>query len=374
MKLSLNRLRQSPHTREAVGLILCVLGLFCLGALLSYDAADSSWFSRSTAAGSGHNWFGWFGATLAETVLQLFGTAGFLAPFGLGVIGWRLLRPSSAPISVARRIGYTIMALSLCALLELLYGNIAFGGERLFPAGGVLGRQLAGVAEALFNRPGALLLMATALAATVILTTRVSFVRTAEIVGKALAAGGRRLASATRGLLARVRRDRQRRRDERRAEAKATQAVDIRRTAPEPRRKSLRLEPEPEAEPAVARDKPIVAQPPRKRTIKPPSPRQAPLPMTPGQRGYTLPSIDLLNEPGPQAIESEQELLERARLITEKLKEFAVLGTVVAVHPGPVVTTFEFKPEAGIKYSGGKRRSIPASCSVRTYSAPRNPS
>jgi S-DNA-T family DNA segregation ATPase FtsK/SpoIIIE len=102
---------------------------------------------------------------------------------------------------------------------------------------------------------------------------------------------------------------------------------------------------------AAERDQPEAAERPPKRSVKPASPRQAPLPMKGGQRGYTLPSIDLLNEPGPQTIESEQELLERARLITEKLKEFAVLGTVVAVHPGPVVTTFEFKPEAGIKYS-----------------------
>jgi S-DNA-T family DNA segregation ATPase FtsK/SpoIIIE len=50
-------------------------------------------------------------------------------------------------------------------------------------------------------------------------------------------------------------------------------------------------------------------------------------------------------------IEGEQELLDRARLITEKLQEFAVGGSVVAIHPGPVVTTFEFKPEAGVKYS-----------------------
>ena len=28
-----------------------------------------------------------------------------------------------------------------------------------------------------------------------------------------------------------------------------------------------------------------------------------------------------------------------------------MLGNVVQINPGPVVTTFEFKPEAGIKYS-----------------------
>jgi S-DNA-T family DNA segregation ATPase FtsK/SpoIIIE len=75
------------------------------------------------------------------------------------------------------------------------------------------------------------------------------------------------------------------------------------------------------------------------------------LPLGPSSRDHSLPPLDLLQEPEPQAIESEQELLERARQITEKFREFSVDGSVVAIHPGPVVTTFEFKPEAGVKYS-----------------------
>ena len=47
----------------------------------------------------------------------------------------------------------------------------------------------------------------------------------------------------------------------------------------------------------------------------------------------------------------ERELMESARLLEEKCREFAVAGSVVQIHPGPVVTTFEFKPEAGVKYS-----------------------
>ena len=85
--------------------------------------------------------------------------------------------------------------------------------------------------------------------------------------------------------------------------------------------------------------------------VRPPSPRQVDLPIERGARGYTLPPIDLLNEPEEQTSEGEEELLERAGQITAKLREFSLDGTVVAIHPGPVVTTFEFKPEAGVKYS-----------------------
>ena len=47
-------------------------------------------------------------------------------------------------------------------------------------------------------------------------------------------------------------------------------------------------------------------------------------------------------------------LIDRGSL-TERLRvrcrEFAVEGTVVQIHPGPVVTTYEFKPDAGVKYN-----------------------
>jgi S-DNA-T family DNA segregation ATPase FtsK/SpoIIIE len=80
-------------------------------------------------------------------------------------------------------------------------------------------------------------------------------------------------------------------------------------------------------------------------------PRQQDLFLEPAESGYALPPLELLNEAVPQEIEDEQELVERARHLTEKFHEFAIEGNVVAIHPGPVVTTFEFKPDAGVKYS-----------------------
>jgi len=45
---------------------------------------------------------------------------------------------------------------------------------------------------------------------------------------------------------------------------------------------------------------------------------------------------------------TEAELKERARAIEAKCQEFDVQGRVTQINPGPVVTTFEFKAEAGI--------------------------
>lgn len=66
---------------------------------------------------------------------------------------------------------------------------------------------------------------------------------------------------------------------------------------------------------------------------------------------WRAPSTELLHEAAPRSALDEQELKDTAARIKSKFEEFNVLGNVVQINPGPVVTTFEFKPEAGIKYS-----------------------
>ncbi|MGB6830022.1 MAG: DNA translocase FtsK, partial [Terracidiphilus sp.] len=67
--------------------------------------------------------------------------------------------------------------------------------------------------------------------------------------------------------------------------------------------------------------------------------------------GFKLPPSTLLNAgEGPQSIR-EEVLREEARVLVEKCAEFDVRGQVVQINPGPMVTTYEFKTEAGVKYS-----------------------
>jgi S-DNA-T family DNA segregation ATPase FtsK/SpoIIIE len=67
--------------------------------------------------------------------------------------------------------------------------------------------------------------------------------------------------------------------------------------------------------------------------------------------GYKLPSSSLLQRPDEQQSVDADELKLLAQVLTEKYAEFDVHGQITQINPGPVVTTFEFKPDAGIKYS-----------------------
>jgi S-DNA-T family DNA segregation ATPase FtsK/SpoIIIE len=65
---------------------------------------------------------------------------------------------------------------------------------------------------------------------------------------------------------------------------------------------------------------------------------------------YRLPSQSLLDEPvrTTQPLD-ETALLTSSKILETKLADFGVVGRVVAVRPGPVITTFEFEPAPGVK-------------------------
>jgi S-DNA-T family DNA segregation ATPase FtsK/SpoIIIE len=68
-------------------------------------------------------------------------------------------------------------------------------------------------------------------------------------------------------------------------------------------------------------------------------------------RGYKLPPSSLLYRSEETAVVREQALRDEARTLVTKCAEFGVDGQVTQINPGPVVTTFEFRPDAGVKYS-----------------------
>ena len=66
--------------------------------------------------------------------------------------------------------------------------------------------------------------------------------------------------------------------------------------------------------------------------------------------GYELPSLELLSLSDYASVRpSKDELLTGSSLIEKKLEDFGVEGRISQVHPGPIVTMYEFEPAAGVK-------------------------
>jgi len=78
---------------------------------------------------------------------------------------------------------------------------------------------------------------------------------------------------------------------------------------------------------------------------------QGPLPMQDASH-FELPPLNLLRyEPPPSMARADHVLRENATILEQKLRDFGIDGSVMDIRPGPVVTTYEFKPAAGIKIS-----------------------
>ncbi len=89
---------------------------------------------------------------------------------------------------------------------------------------------------------------------------------------------------------------------------------------------------------------------------RPAAARSAP-PSMPGvirltEGAYELPPLHLFEAADKVETEFDRNfVLEQAQRLVSALGEFRIRGKVTKIHPGPVITRYEFKPEAGVKLS-----------------------
>jgi S-DNA-T family DNA segregation ATPase FtsK/SpoIIIE len=362
---------------ELVGLVAFAVALMLLIALATFDPRDPAPFFKAGVEGPARNFIGPFGAFLAEMLVpQLFGLAALLLPIVLGLLGWKLFwcRPVEAPYT--KTVGNLVLLLSLSGVLSLAVGTISFEGEPV-RAGGAVGELVSGLLVADFSRTGAYIVCATALFVALVLSTQFSF--SAFLHG----AGGRvgeRL-RALRTAWAHYRESRRKEKMRREVIRKHTGALE---GGGLPRIRKVRASADP-----VEGDEDEAADDPDDLPLHVPLPRGSPaqkaLPfVSPGGEGegdedeeprlkavsrprrrpareaspggevrgnYVLPPITILDEPRGSAPVDNDRLLEKGRILQAKCSEFDVMGTIKEIHPGPVVTTYEFKPDAGVKYS-----------------------
>jgi S-DNA-T family DNA segregation ATPase FtsK/SpoIIIE len=368
--------RGSAATRrlsEFVGVALFGVALIWIVSLASYDQRDPAWFfSTSAHAATVNNFAGRVGAFLAELSFQLFGYASYSIPALLVIIGWNYFWCRSFEAAGTKTTGATMFVGSLGALLSLIFGTLDVSGKT-FRAGGYAGDYLATLTSEYFNRTGSVIVILTFMFLAIIVSTQFSFGRLFRALCRAIVAGAGRAVESFREWREERRREKQRREVIAKHTKKGTLVQDARpatsaAVAEGPPRRPRPVLPDPrdDADPESARSAlarmaagPGSFAPPKPPRVSMPTP---PLPLpdpesttrAPAERRkgeYVLPPVALLDAPRTVGKIDERDLMDGARLLEEKCREFAVEGTVTQIHPGPVVTTFEFKPDAGVKYA-----------------------
>jgi S-DNA-T family DNA segregation ATPase FtsK/SpoIIIE len=344
----------SRRVSEFLGVALFALALIWLIALVTYNGSDPVWFFTAGGNHTPANFVGRVGAFLAEASFQLFGHAAYLLPALIGIVAWHYFWCQAPEAAYTKITGVALLFASASAFLSLVFGAAPAGETR--DPGGTVGAGIAAVMSESLNRTGSLIILTTLFLLSILLSTQVSF---GKMFATATAGGRDLLGLATASIRGRLD---ERRRDKARREvvAKHTRKLAQAAQAEKPVRPGPAQADRPAQEPpsvsqgsAARQDTSLVT---RKRPelltgslLPEPDPVRSAAPRRPG--AFALPPGSLLDSPKGERKIDERELMESARQLEEKCREFAVEGQVVQIHPGPVVTTFEFKPEAGVKYS-----------------------
>ncbi len=347
---------------ELIGFLLCVSALLLFLALASYSPLDPSLNSASVLNGShaARNWVGVVGALVADLLLQCFGLGAFLLPVFPVVLGMRWFHSHKVASPVAKSLGGIWLLIFLPALLALLPGHTRW--LHVIPIEGLVGRIVGDFLIHYFNLAGAYIVCASVLAVALYLTTAFSFsavrVWAPTRFAFAVALWQRYQDWQESRSKERMQKDLEKRRASPKPVIQTqlvparTPAPPVPTRAPEARRSGIERTFEEDAPQPIT-----VVEAARPTTIEPEVSVRADneqhsktlLPKIAG--GYKLPPSSLLQRADEQQVVDADELKSLAQVLTEKYAEFDVHGQITQINPGPVVTTFELKPEAGIKYS-----------------------
>ncbi len=381
------------HSRlnEIIAVVLLAISVLIFLCLVSYNPSDPTFNTASSQ--KVQNWIGVVGANLAEVLFSAVGIVAYIFPALLALIAWRVFQSESLRPRVSQMIGFSLFVASISALCSLIGWH-----------GGILGALLTTYSIRLLSTVGATVLLLALATTSILLITNFTLtwafghfevgwenfrIHFAEWKSK------RREARSEQINLAKGRQEKRR---GTLGEKSANESPTI--SIPESRKtkagKSAELSAATAAgaglnpfETSMALADELVTPPsivpmenvpdtitsgedsisepgsipitPTKHTDElnsetPPVIAEDETPLDLGKptrsyEDYVLPSSQLLTPAAPHIEQKEKELLALADSLVEKTREFNVAGKVVNICPGPVVTTYEFKPDPGVKYS-----------------------
>ncbi|PYO46314.1 MAG: cell division protein FtsK [Candidatus Rokuibacteriota bacterium] len=312
------RKRAAPRrwVREVQGIVALTAGVFVLIALAVFDPA--------VAPGEQSSMVGPVGIWLAWACFRSFGYAAFLFPLAAGVWGVSaFVRPLAArgwtPLA-----GLLVLLLAATGLLQqatdaFAAARVTHGG--IVPAGGFTGWAAAAALHATIGNAGAWLLLLTAVPVGALLVTQISYAAVTRLVSARLAGLRKRRAAARPA-----------------PGAKDDAALPIIAEA------SMEA-----AELAL----PTIVEPARAKSTLMEKGLSWQETFDFGKHGaeaFQLPPVGLLQAPSATELKrTREELQDNAEILRRKLADFEVDGRIVQVSPGPIITSYEFEPAAGVK-------------------------
>ena len=336
------RKKSAFKSPEVIAIFLFLAAAFILLSLVTYHADDPSWASASVGQKT-RNFGGRVGASLSEWLFQLLGLASFILPFSMIYMGIRTLKTDEELQYSTKILSFLVLLLIVSSLFTLVFGQVTWhGGE--FSAGGLLGHLLSSFSIRYLNHTGSLLFLLGFLILSILFATHISLKKVGTFIN---------LLFKTSFKNVRIRithHKKEKSREKARQKVMEKYAAAKQKKMAEPKKKKS---PPPEEKTTAPKERPrkekkvVIKEP----VLPPPPPDDFLFPELGKKEGYQIPPFDLLDW-GKQAEKIDKdELFQKKNIIEDKLRQFQVLGEIREYHPGPIITTYEFFPDPGIKVS-----------------------
>ena len=342
-----------PINREIVGILLVTLAALIFLSLWSFSLLDVGWSGLPGSdtvveRGSPQNMVGLVGAYIAKGLIWLVGSAALAIPFVILVFGIRMFLAERKAVTTI--LGSVLLILGLSTLVWLHHPvsvQVLEDGITSGVYAGHAGAWTAGKLEPLFGRWGTTILLGALLLVSLLLVTSFSLSAGVGSIPKSVGQMGQwvRLPSWQWPAWWKDR-----------SQPKANKPLKINREWKKQRTAfSFLKEDDPEEEQPLEQDAPASAEidfpvenGPRAMTR---SDLGRPEPVRKVAKGYHLPDpVALLEAPPVSNTQQTDQILEsQSQILSATLQNFGIAGKVTEVHPGPVITMYEFAPGPGIK-------------------------
>jgi len=359
---------------EVIGVLLITMSLLTLLSLVSFVPTDASLFGASPSdgpsAGPTRNMIGSVGATLASLLFGLVGGGAYLLSALLAMLGARCFVEGELAVTLRSAAGSFAALLFLSGLLHLevtaiptLSSGFVYRGQ----AGGRVGQAIAEGLRGYFASTGAHIIVLAGLIISLLLATPMSladlarrlsqwWISCSELLILRVPAWWERCKETLSALLPEHS-------VEDTVKSKKAKPRPLKINRPEPiasvalpiEEKPVVVEPEPALvpEPASAASEPATPPPvePVVKETRKKSKKAEVATARAAAEGYLLPDpLELLSDPsGPVDRLTDEQLKTQSEVLTKALLNFGIEGKVTEVHPGPIVTMYEFEPAPGVK-------------------------
>ena len=330
---------------EIYAVILLALGLFLFLSLFSFNPKDPG-FNAAADTTTINNWAGLIGAYTSDIFITIFGIISFIAPPFILLLAALQFTRKQIKLKWYSTIGSLLLLIAGSAFIHLKWPEVTID-DKLIPGGGLIGGLIGELLLRYLNRPGAYLATVTLSFISFSLASSLSpitiIVKIGHYLKIALLYIGNKIPIVLSAIWELI------------YDSSIKLALAVKKLYAKNKKRAAEKYVDLQV-PSKPKPKIKIGEPPK--IIKPAEPKKivmseeqlafAPL----SSEEYTPPPVSLLENTSDKRTTPSNDILQKNSIIVEKkLSDFGVTGNVTAIHPGPVITMYEFEPAAGTKVS-----------------------